>query len=48
MKHFWDLTVAGKVRGSNELCIRAKMVIQLGLPLVYCWQSYQDGLEIPT
>lgn len=48
MKHFWDLTVAGKVRGSNELGIGAKMVVQLGLSLVYCWQSYQDGLGIPT
>lgn len=28
MKHFWDLTVAGKVRGSNELGIGAKMVVQ--------------------
>ena len=48
MKHFWDLTVAGKVRGSNELGIGAKMVVQLGLSLVYCWQRYQDGLGIPT
>lgn len=48
MKHFWDLTVAGKVRGGNELGIGAKMVVQLGLSLVYCWQSYQDGLGIPT